>query len=302
MTWGSLCLYRNLHSALQATRNSNLCDKDDDMNPASTHTAAMRSFLESKERDMFSLLEDLVLIQSGSHNKKGVDAAARRIATVFQEMGLDAETKVQPVLGNHLLVRTPGHAFDRAQILMVGHMDTVFPADTDFNWYREEETRICGPGVVDMKGGLVVGIFALKALQHAGLLDELPITFLFNSDEEIGSRSSLSLIQNEANRSAFALVLECGGLNGEVVTGRKGNLMVELHVEGQAGHAAFAEGDKASAILEMAHKTIQFESLNDFERGITVNVGKVEGGIGPNTVSDLCTAQIDLRYRDPADL
>jgi len=272
------------------------------MHAASTYSTAVKSFLTANESAMFSLLEELVLIQSGTHNKQGVDAAARHIEACCSASGLKTEMIDQPLLGNHLLVRSACQTDQREQILIVGHMDTVFPADTDFNWYREDETRCYGPGVADMKGGLVVGIFALKALQEMGLLDEIPVTFLFNSDEEIGSRSSLDILQEEANRSAFALVLECGGLNGEIVTGRKGNLMLELHVEGKAEHAAFADKNKSSAILEMAHKTIQFESLNDFTRGLTVNVGKVDGGIGPNTVSEFCTALIDLRYRDPADL
>jgi len=272
------------------------------MKKAVSYTPDIKSFLESNEKAMFSLLEELVRIQSGSHNKMGVDKTMRRIETDFQNMDMTAEIIEQSVLGNHLVVRSNCQTDGRNQILMVGHMDTVFPVDTEFNGYREDEKNCYGPGVVDMKGGLVVGIFALKAMEQIGLLSEIPIVFILNSDEEIGSRSSLDIIQKEAHQSAFALVLECGGLNGEIVTGRKGNLMIELHVEGKAGHAAFSDQGKSSAILEMAHKIIDFESLNDFERGITINVGKVEGGIGPNTISEFCTAQIDFRYIDPEDL
>ena len=271
------------------------------MNDAPIVTPDIKSFLEANETSMFNFLEELVLIQSGSHNKKGVDTVLKRIQGAFDGMAVSTEVVDQPQLGNHLIVRSTCPLGSSGQILIVGHMDTVFPVDTDFNWYTSDDTMSFGPGVVDMKGGLVVGIFAFKALQEMGLLQDIPLTFIFNSDEEIGSRSSLDVIQHEANQSAFAFVLECGGLNGEVVTGRKGNLMIELHVEGKAGHAAFADQNKSSAILEMSHKIIQFESLNDFKKGITVNVGKVEGGIGPNTVSEFCTAQIDFRYVDPED-
>ncbi|HHE74317.1 MAG TPA: M20/M25/M40 family metallo-hydrolase, partial [Desulfobacteraceae bacterium] len=102
--------------------------------------------------------------------------------------------------------------------------------------------------------------------------------------------------------SAFAFVLEAGGLENEIVTGRKGNLTIELHIEGRAGHAAFATKDKPSAILEMAHKIIEFESLNDFDKGITINVGKIDGGIGSNTIPEFSNAQVDFRFVDPSDL
>jgi glutamate carboxypeptidase len=152
-----------------------------------------------------------------------------------------------------------------------------------------------------MKGGLTAGIYALKALENADLLKEIPITFVFNSDEEIGSRTSETIIRREARKSLFAFVLECGGLEGEVVTGRKGNMSLTLDTFGKAGHAASAGKDKASAILSLAHKIISMETLNDPERKISVNVGKIAGGIGPNTVPDKATARIDVRYEHPAD-
>jgi glutamate carboxypeptidase len=181
-------------------------------------------------------------------------------------------------------------------------MDTVYPADTSFNWYREDDTYAYGPGVTDMKGGLVAGIFAIKALEFTGGLDHIPLAFLLNSDEEIGSPGSQKWIRQEASKSLFAFVLECGSENGGIVTGRKGILRLRLDLEGKAGHAAFAGIDKGSAILELSHKIIALESLNDHQRGITVNVGKVNGGIGPNTVSQHATALIDARYRTLQDL
>jgi len=177
----------------------------------------------------------------------------------------------------------------------------VYPENTEFNWYKEDNTRCFGPGVIDMKGGLVAGILALKALDNEKLLTKIPVKFFFNSDEEIGSPSSKNYIQKEARNSAFAFVLETGGRNGEIVTGRKGNLSLELKIKGIAGHAAFAGKDKASAIAELAHKIIAFESLNNLDRGISVNVGKVKGGIGPNTVPEHAMARIDFRFTGIAD-
>lgn len=266
-----------------------------------THDNRIIAFLNAHEPDMLALLKKMVLIQSGSHNKEGVDRVARLIQSIFQSNTVSCQTMEQTKFGNHLMVKSLcKNRFDK-QILLVGHMDTVFPKNTDFNWYRENTLHCYGPGVIDMKGGLVVGIFALKALDSIGLLKKNPITFIFNSDEEIGSPSSGDLIKSEAKKSACAFVLECGGLDGEVVTGRKGNLSVKLDVFGKSGHAAFAGKDKASAILELAHKTIDLESLNDHEKGITVNVGTIQGGLGPNTVPDHAFASIDFRFVEQKD-
>jgi glutamate carboxypeptidase len=259
------------------------------------------AFLKTRHQEMFSLLEEMVRIQSGTYNKAGVDRVGRLILSVLQPHGLSCRIVEQESSGNHLVVRSNCEDPSDKQILLTGHMDTVFPEDTGFTGYREDSARAYGPGVIDMKGGLVAGIFALKALGSETLLKKIPLTFIFNSDEEIGSPGSRALIQQEAAKSAFAFVLETGGRNGEIVTGRKGNLSLRLSIRGKAGHAAFAGKEKASAVLELAHKIIAFESLNDPDRGITVNVGKVNGGIGPNTVADHALARIDFRFTEPPD-
>ncbi len=258
-------------------------------------------FLKGQEPEMFRLLREMVLIQSSSYNKKGIDRVVGLIQSAFKNNKVFCQVVEQETFGNHLIVRSFPKASLPMQVLLVGHMDTVFPEDTTFNWYKEDKNNSYGPGVIDMKGGLVAGIFAIKALEFAGLLEKIPLTFFFNSDEETGSKSSKKLIEEEANNSAFAFVLECGGLAGEVVTGRKGNISAKLDIKGKAGHAAFADKDKASAILELAHKTIAFESLNDHKRGITVNVGKIKGGIGSNTVPENSTAFIDFRFSSIED-
>jgi len=259
------------------------------------------SFLKAHFRDMLALLEKMVRIQSGTYNKQGVDQMVHLITSTFQSNAVSCQVIEQDTFGNHMVVRSLCEkGFDK-QILLSGHMDTVFPEDTEFNWYKEDNAHCFGPGVIDMKGGLVAGIFALKALDNEKLLTKIPVKFFFNSDEEIGSPSSKNHIQKEAINSAFAFVLETAGRNGEIVTGRKGNLSLELKIKGIAGHAAFAGKDKASAIAELAHKIIAFESLNDLDRGISVNVGKVNGGIGPNTVPDHAVARIDFRFTGIAD-
>jgi glutamate carboxypeptidase len=258
-------------------------------------------FLRKNERDMFTLLEALVLQSSSSRFKKGVDAVGTLLAESLHSSGMSLAVDRQAEAGDNLLFRSPACRDGRSGILLFGHMDTVFPADSPFNWYKEEEDKVYGPGVIDMKGGLVCAVYAIKALADCGLLAEIPLTFLCNSDEEIGSPFSSAIVTAEAEKSLLALGFECGGLQGEVVTGRKGKLGYRLVVSGRAGHAASAGADKASAILELAHKIIALEQLNDPEREIVVNVGLIQGGIGPNTVADHAMAQIDTRFLSDAD-
>lgn len=267
-----------------------------------TLAQSVKKYIRHHTPEMFGLLEEMVRIQSGSRNKAGVDRMAERVARALAPCGVSCRTVSQTELGNHLVARTPACDATDTQALLVGHMDTVFPADTPFTGYREDEFHCYGPGVIDMKGGLVAGIFAMKALASAGCLAELPVTFVFNADEEIGSPGSRPVIVQEARKSLFAFVLECGGARGEVVTGRKGNLSMRLDVYGRAEHAAFAGKDKGSAIVELAHKTIAMEQLNRPEKGISANVGLISGGIGPNTVPEQASALVDFRFSAAADL
>ncbi|WP_459891848.1 M20 family metallopeptidase [Desulfothermus okinawensis] len=181
-------------------------------------------------------------------------------------------------------------------ILLMGHIDTVFPEDLGFNKFLESKEKIFGPGVFDMKGGLIVALFSLIYLGHLGLLKDLPVVFLINSDEEIGSIHSKELIESYARKARCGFVFEGAGENGEVVVGRKGKIGLKIETTGQASHAAYSIQNKPSAILEMARKIIEIEELNDKENGISANAGKIEGGIGPNTVPESCTLLADFRF------
>jgi glutamate carboxypeptidase len=265
---------------------------------------AVRPKLLSSVREerpaMFALLKELVEIQSGSRNLPGLRCMAERCAHELARIGLHLEIIDLPGHGPLIRATSPGTARSKPT-LIIGHMDTVFPADTRFTDYREDGEKAYGPGVYDMKGGLVTAIFALRALDRVGLLARIPVTVLFNPDEEIGSPASGRLIREEARSCARAFVLEGGGLGGEVVTGRKGRLGFELEASGQAAHAGKAMPSKASAVLELAHKTIGLEALNDPPEW-TVNVGRIEGGIGANTVAEHARALVDARAFTPRGL
>ncbi len=256
----------------------------------------VEKYLAHHEKEMFSLLEDLVLIQSGTSNKAGVDLVGERICRALDDVDLDFERIRNRDLGDHFLFSTPVCKEGDKKILMTGHMDTVFPQDTAFNWYQDDSGKISGPGVIDMKGGLVTMIYAVKALAESGLMEKIPLTLFFNSDEEIGSPSSIPYLKREAEKSSCALIFECGGMNGEIVTGRRGKCGYRIDITGRAGHAAFAGTNKPSAILELSHQIQRLEALNDPDRGIVVNVGQVQGGIGPNTIAERASALVDTRY------
>ncbi|MEX1302653.1 MAG: M20 family metallopeptidase [Desulfotignum sp.] len=261
----------------------------------------VKTWLTRHISEMYRLLANLVNIQSGTWNKKGVDRVCLAIRLEMESMGCACQTIAQTDYGNHLVARYSGTARKKTPVLITGHMDTVFPTDTDFTTYSEDGTRCFGPGTADMKGGLVVGISALKALIETRCPDIPPIVFVFNSDEEIGSPSSRQLILDLARECCMGFVLEAGGSGGEIVVARKGNLSVQIDVEGKSGHAAFAGRDKASAILELAHKTIAIEALHRPDQGVCANVGKVSGGIGPNTVAPHARAAVDFRFATHGD-
>lgn len=262
-------------------------------------TDRLISHIRSLEGEMFELLKKLVLIQSGTHNKAGLDLMAGTVGEVLANIPMTAEILPMDECGNMVLARTEKARADKS-VLLVGHMDTVFPEDTQFNYYREDSSKAYGPGVMDMKGGLVVGVFALKALRETGLLDDIPVTVFFNSEEEIGSPYSIKMIEELAVQSRAAFVLEGGGLDSQVVVGRKGKIGFDILVNGQAGHAGCAGPDKPSAILEAAYKIIAFEELNR-PPDILVNVGLVNGGMSPNSIAANACLSVDVRFSRPKD-
>ncbi|MFO7728079.1 MAG: M20 family metallopeptidase [Desulfonatronovibrio sp.] len=255
--------------------------------------------VKSLEKEMFGLLESLVLIQSGTNNKAGVDLMAERVSKALSEVPLTAEILPMKDCGN--MVRAWSNIRSAQKpVLLLGHMDTVFPEDTEFNFYREDQFKAYGPGVMDMKGGLVTGIFALKALNDLGFLSDLPVSVFFNSEEETGSPYSRKMIEKQALESKACFVLEGGGPGGQVAVGRKGKIGLDLIISGRAGHAGAAGIDKPSAVLEAAHKIIALEGLNR-PNDTLVNVGQVTGGIGPNSVAEQAILSVDIRFTRPED-
>jgi glutamate carboxypeptidase len=259
-----------------------------------TILTGLTGYLKEQGTAMHDALRRLVLIPSGTYNKAGVDAVCREVMALLEELPLERRIVPQEQYGDMLIASMPpGEA--RPRILLASHMDTIFPADSPFRGWREDEENYYGPGVVDMKGGIVAGIFALKALAALGLLRDLPVTWVFNSEEEIGSPVSRALFTAEAKQSAMAFVLEPGGSRGEVTTGRKGRLGMKIFARGVAGHAGQVVEGKKSAILDLARVIVELEGLNGAYPGVSVNIGLMAGGVTPNSVPDAAWATIDVR-------
>jgi glutamate carboxypeptidase len=250
-----------------------------------------------------AILEDLrafVEMESPSDDKRRADEFGDFLST-FLKGRLDARVEpiTQPTYGNHLRVEV-GPADGRQPILVLGHFDTVWPAGTLARMpFRVDGRFAYGPGILDMKGGLVLGIHALGALQRSRLL-EGPVVFLFTSDEELGSPSSRAHIEEEAARARAVLVLEPAA-GGALKTARKGVGIFRVEIEGLAAHAGSNPELGVSAIDELARVILDLHGLTDAATGTTVNVGVVSGGTRANVTAAAATAQVDLRVRTMAE-
>jgi glutamate carboxypeptidase len=263
---------------------------------------AALAWLQAHEGEMLALLETLVNSDSPSRDKAAVDATGEILKRFFAKHDIPISTEPDDTFGEaiHARVAQQG-ANDTRPILLMGHRDTVFPAgEASRRPFKIDGDRAYGPGVADMKSGLVINAFVLAAFRSTGGHPG-PLAALITSDEEIGSPFSRAIIERTARESRVVLNGEPGRASGNVVSGRKGGVFMRFAITGRAAHSGgnFTEG--RSAIGELAHKIIALHALTDLERGITVNVGLVGGGQTVNTVAPHATGEIDLRYMRAAD-
>ena len=259
--------------------------------------AALRRSVESALPDTLADLETLVNIDCGSYTPEGVNRVADLVADRMTALGMALERRRheprdgEAQLGDLLVGRLAGRG---PRLLLIGHMDTVFdPGTAATRPYRTEGGRAYGPGVTDMKAGLLGGIGALRALVEAG--DAPNVTFVANPDEEIGSPFSTPVIRALAPDHDAVLVLECARANGDIVSARKGIADVRIEITGRAAHAGVEPEKGRSAILEAAHQVVALHALNGRWPSVTVNAGVIHGGTRPNVVPERCEVQVDLR-------
>jgi len=257
------------------------------------------NYLQGQQTAMVERLAQWVNQDSPTYAKAAVDTMGQMIAQAFVEAGgAWAAIHPQPELGDHYTI-TYGQG-DR-QILILCHFDTVWPmGEAQKRPFSSENGHGKGPGIYDMKAGTLNGLFALKAIHQLGLQPRHKLVFLLTSDEEIGSPTSRELIEEEAHRSSYCLVLE-GSRNGPLTTWRKGVGRFDMDITGVAAHSGVDPEKGVSAVEELARQVQILHGLTDLARGVTVNVGVVAGGERPNIIAPHARAEIDLRVMTRAD-
>jgi glutamate carboxypeptidase len=257
-------------------------------------------WLEGRTAALEAELSSLVEVNSFTENAEGGRQVGGLLREQWKVPGLSSEVVKSARYADHLVFRSTGNVL-LGPIALVGHLDTVFPPGK-FEGYRVDGELRRGPGTLDMKGGLVVIGAALHALSETVGLSALPpLRIVVVSDEEVGSPEGQAIIRSACAGSAAALVLESGRAEDAIITRRKGTGAVEAVAHGKAAHAGNHHAEGANALWAVARFVDKAQQLTDYPRGVTVNVGKVLGGQGKNTVPDYAEAHVDLRFCTRAD-
>lgn len=272
-----------------------------------TELAALRDRIAAAEPAFLADLERLVNLDSGSYTRDGVNEVATWVAAFLERLGGEVIRHPDPegVLGDTVEAVFPGEP-GGPRALLLGHTDTVFPEGTAAERpFAIRDGIATGPGVTDMKSGLLALLHGLEAALAIGRSDGRPLPFerltvIANPDEEIGSPASTSHVERVARASDVAFSLECARANGDIVSSRKGNGDYVITVRGRAAHAGVEPEKGRSAILAAAHLVIGLHGLSGRWPGVTCNVGVIEGGIRPNVVAERTVLEVDLRAADRA--
>jgi glutamate carboxypeptidase len=260
---------------------------------------SLRDFCRDEQPWLIDTIEALVGLESPTTDKAAVDRCGRELGSRLEEIGGRVSRLPRPDRGDHLLAEFGCGA---SQILLLGHFDTVWPVgQLERMPLVRSDGRLHGPGVFDMKAGIAIGMLATRALLETGASLSRRIVMLWTTDEEIGSGTSRSAIEDEARRSDAVLVLEPSLPGGAVKTARKGCGEYELRVRGVAAHAGIDPSKGASAIHELARQIVLVQKLQDLDRGVSVNVGRISGGTRTNVVAEEACAVIDVRAPTAAD-
>ena len=253
----------------------------------------VKKAVESFQGDLLTLLDKIVAINSYSHNTQGVAQVAQELSKSLPS-GLTLENTKS---SHDEVVWICRHGPpNELPILLVGHLDTIFPPGSFDSGVVAHGPHLLGPGVADMKGGVVVILGALWVLDRLGLLPRISLILALNGDEEIGSPSSAQKLGELARASRLGLVFECGGPEGSVVTSRRGLHRYRLEIHGEAGHSGTHQGAKESAVVELAQQILKLEALNDPQAGISLNVGRVKGGTAVNIIPAEAEAELEVRF------
>jgi glutamate carboxypeptidase len=266
-----------------------------------SHADEATTWLSDKQRAMEDALAPLVDQNSYTENPEGGRKVGAMLRSLFAIDGLEVHVRPSDRFADHLVFRSRAQLPNKGAVALVGHLDTVFPPGS-FEGYRRDGDLARGPGVLDMKGGLVVIAYALKALAATGGLDAVaPVRLVIVGDEEVGSPEGQGVIAAAVTGSACALVFEAGRKGDAIITRRKGTGGMTAVAHGRAAHAGNAHKEGANAVWAVARFVDAVQKLTDYDRGVTVNVGRISGGTSKNTVPDRAEAQLDLRFCTRAD-
>ena len=273
------------------------------MNTTVDIVSTVKDYLASKELEMILFLKQLAKIETPSSSKKAQHKILSLLSEVLREMGFYCIHVKGQKTGGYLFARRINRNKNKPLQLLVGHCDTVWPHKTLKRLKLEQsEDKLKGPGVYDMKAGITQIIFAMKALYDMELTPEVEPVICINSDEEIGSHESTAAIRRLAKISSRVFVLEPPlGLDGKLKTARKGVGRFEVTVKGKAAHAGLDPTKGINAIVELSHQVQKLYAMNDIEKGITVNVGMIQGGISANVIAPKSKAVVDVRVLTAAD-
>ena len=252
---------------------------------------------EYETDSILKTIKDLVEFESPTTGRQACNRLASYIQTRLVDLGMNVQRIPVSDFGDHITAAFPEDKQKEPGILILGHFDTVWPmGELAARPVRIENNRMTGPGIYDMKSGIALALHAVEYMKRANIPSKLPIRMLWNSDEEVGSPTSRSLIEAMADNAKYVLVFEPGDLPGGAVnTFRKGVMEYRIDVKGKSAHAGANHEKGRNANCELARQIIKLESLTDYRSGTTVNVGRIEGGTRSNVVAEHAWAEVDIR-------
>ncbi len=260
-------------------------------------TQDLLAYFTARTESMVSLLENLVRHESPSRDKALVDTLSLYLHDILIELGADVTLILREKVGNMRLAKWNAEKTGQP-ILLLAHLDTVWPAGTleTSMPLRRDESRLFGPGVLDMKAGIVIALEAIHGLRERNELPDSPLWLLLTTDEETGSTHSRKLIVELAQQCRLVLVLEPAADNGGLKTSRKGISEYTVKARGVASHAGLAPEEGVNAVVELAHQTLKIHSLNNLRKGTSVSVTQVSGGITNNIIPPEASCYVDVRF------
>ena len=261
---------------------------------------AIEAYVQQHLSRYIEELSYLCAIDSGTYYKPGLDEIALYLFSRMRDLGMDATIIANENWGNDFYGVMNGHG--KGKILLLGHIDTVYPVGiAAARPVRIEGDTIYGPGVIDMKGCVLSAVYAIEALMAMNYHSFGEIRFLCVSDEEISDRHSKETMQKASEGCDGVFVLEAARANGDIVSARKGGSWYTLKAHGHSAHAGVEPEKGRNAILELSHQILQFQSLNGWRHGLSINPGAISGGTAVNVVPDYAEVSFDMRFLNAVD-